>query len=414
MAFDKQDFKASIQMESFLKQHYPHVRTERRGRDLYVTCQFCDDNHPSCQYNEHNMKYPLYSFHCHQNGCNYDVFDLVGKMENLSPKTHFKEIVELIGQKINYPVKFSPPNLRLEAFKDEKMKLLARYHQTLLTSVEALNYLTEERQLTEQTIKSFALGLTPHNEGMTRRMAYIGNRIVFPIFETKEGPTAKCVGMGYRTIGAPVSKEIPKYKNDPNQEGGEDQDPSEAGFFIKGEYLYGYPQNAATIRKKRELFLVEGYLDVIALYQSGIHQAVSIMGVQLSDVQINLMRKLTDQLTLFLDSDNAGQKSMRKHLPRLLQAGFKVFIVDFKNGRDPADLCVSKKFDEMVIRSLIEEYRQDAVQYCLDKMISRYHTTIIPLRTEILTECEKLMEYIPDPYEREVRRRYIRHELDLM
>lgn len=414
MAFDKEELKRNINMSEFLKTYYPEVEQLTQNNFLYITCPFCDDHHPSCMYTHEHNKYP-YQFHCHRSQCHFDVIDLVAKLENMDPKVNFKEVCELIGQRIGMTVKFAPANPYHEQFKKEKTNLMMTYHNQLLMSVEPLNYLLEDRHLTEDTIKTFRLGYTLPNESLKRSLDFtISNRIVFPILENRTVEQARCVGMAYRVIGTPLKKGIPKYKNDASQTGAENQDPNVAGVFVKGNFLYGYAQNYLSIRQANEVYLVEGYLDVISLYQAGIPLAVSSMGTALTDEQLNLLEKLTKNITLFLDSDKAGTKAMRTHLPKLLERGFNVSLIDLKSGKDPADLCVHYEFDTDKIQNILTEYKEDALMYCIRLTIQPYHEVAIPLREQALAECERLISYIKDPYIKEVRRRFVRKELDIL
>ena len=414
MAFDKEELKKNINMSDFLKTYYPDVEQFIQNNVLYITCPFCDDQHPSCMYTHEHNKYP-YQFHCHRSQCHFDVIDLVAKLENMDAKSNFKEVCELIGKRINYPVHFAPPNPYHEQFKSEKTDLMNVFHHQLLMSVEALNYLVEDRHLTEETIKAFHLGYTMPDEALKRGLDFtLSHRIVFPILENRSSDQARCVGMSYRVIGTPPKKSIPKYKNDPSQNGGLNQDPNVAGVFVKGNFLYGYAQNYQSIRQANEVYLVEGYLDVISLYQADVKLAVSPMGTALTDEQLNLLEKLTKNITLFLDSDKAGTKAMRAHLPRLLERGFNVSLIDLKNGKDPADLCVHYDFNPQKIQTLLNDCKEDAVMYCIKLAIQPYHQLAIPLREQALTECERLISYIKAPYEKEVKRRFVRKELDIL
>lgn len=414
MAFDKEELKRKINMSDFLKKYYPEVDQLTKKDVLYITCPFCDDHNPSCMYNDETSKYP-FQFHCHRSQCHFDVIDLVAKLENMDAKLNFKEICELIGQRIGMNVQFATPNPFHEQFKKEKTDLMRIFHNQLLMSVEPLNYLTEERQLTEETIKAFYLGYTLPEEAFKRGLDNtISNRIVFPILENRPIGQAKCLGMAYRVIGTPNNKGIPKYKNDPSQTGEKNQNPNVAGVFVKGNCLFGYAQNYLNIRQANEVYLVEGYLDVISLYQADIKLAVSPMGTALTDEQLNLLEKLTKNVTLFLDSDKAGTKAMRAHLPRLLERGFNVSLIDLKNGKDPADLCVHYEFDTQRIEKILAECKEDALMYCIRLAIQPYHEIAVPLREKALIECESIIRYIKDPYVQEVKRRFIRKELDIL
>lgn len=407
MEFDAGTIKEAMLLADYIQTHYPDEDMVSRGGSEFICCPVHEDKEPSCLLND-------YTYKCFSCGATGSVIDYVAAKEGYELPADFLRVCQRIGQQVGIEVVITPPNPHHEAYKDEMDALNQRYWKELKANTEAVNYLVQERGLTPETIQAFRLGATPADEYVTRGRGFISNRLVFPILEMKapmKGKRAKCIGMAYRVLEK--DSDEPKYVNDPNQDGGKGKDPNLKGVFIKGETLYGYPQAYDEIRKRKFAIVVEGYMDVISMHQAGLRNTVGCMGTALTEVQMTILRKLTSNIYLFLDSDTAGQNNMVRVLPALLAKGFTVKIINGTNGKDPADICKEFGFVTDRVNRYIKDHSEYAVTTVIDQCCQSYEEAVIRERTMALRAITPLLETIQDPCERLVYQKMLYKKLDL-
>lgn len=330
-------------------------------------------------------------FGCGEHG---DVITFVQKQENVT----FQEACKIIGDNVGYEVILTPPNPYHEAYKDTMDNHTRRYWYNFQMSNLAKEYMMESRGLTKETLDLFRIGLTDMNEYKYRRdIGGISSRISFPILENKiHNP--KCIGMGYRTL----QNETPKYINDCNQEGRDNQDKNIAGVFVKGNVLYGYPMACQSIRKKGFAIVTEGYVDVLSMHQAGLTNTVSIMGTSFTENQVQLIKKMTDNVLLILDSDKAGINAMLKILPLLFRYNLNVMICTLQKGMDPADLCLANNFDYNVVSKIIKENSILAETFLIDTAVSKYESYVMSERRKVIQNVMPIFDNILDTKTKDV------------
>ena len=347
-----------------------------------------------CPYPDHQEKTPSFSvspeknfYHCF--GCQKggDAIKLVMELKSFS----FVEAVSHLAERSGVELKFegrSPEEERLAKerthYRRSAYKALAAatayYHKYLLkspTAEEARNYLAE-RGFDQSTIVEFRLGYAPprHQPGFIRAARKVGlehevleaagllsphgaerfvNRVTFPISDQR----GRIVGFGARSLGDAK----PKYLNSP-----------ETDLFNKRSLLYGFPQVAEAMRKERATLVVEGYTDVLMLYQSGIKNAVATLGTAMTEQHLKTLSRFTDKIYLLFDPDEAGEKAVEKveDAAELTFAATRLdtFLYVGRLPEDPADWLLNHSADEFrgfldgavsiveyTIRSLAEEVR---------------------------------------------------------
>ncbi|PYS95492.1 MAG: DNA primase [Acidobacteria bacterium] len=163
-------------------------------------------------------------------------------------------------------------------------------------------------------------GLLAKKEETGRTYDRFRERVIFPILNL----AAETIGFGGRVIG----EGEPKYLNSP-----------ETAAFSKGENLYGILFAREAMRKEGHAVLVEGYMDVIALHQAGVEQAVGTLGTGFTAGHVRLLKRYTDRVVVNFDPDAAGRAATRRSLEVLLENGFEVQVVALPPGKDP-DLYV--------------------------------------------------------------------------
>src|SRR5439155_25156956 len=143
-------------------------------------------------------------------------------------------------------------------------------------------------------------------------------RIMFPVLDVNGNPIA----FGARALG----DEQPKYLNSP-----------ETAAYVKGQHLYGLFQSKEDIRKKKFAILVEGYLDLIALYQFDITNTAASLGTAFTSEQSKLLSRFTKKVVINYDGDDAGIKAARRAIEYLSPQDFEIKVFVLPNGQDPDD-----------------------------------------------------------------------------
>lgn len=342
-------------------------------------------------------------FGCEEHG---DIINLVQYMEGLP----FKEACKLIGSNVGYEVVIEPLNPIHEAYKDTMDNHTRRYWRNLQNNEIALNYLTKERGLTKESIDLFRLGLTDLQEYRYRSdIGNISNKIVFPILEHKH-TKPKCLGIAYRSL----TDEKPKYMNDLNQEARERQNPALNGVFIKGNLLYGLPLAYKGIADFGYAILVEGYMDVISMHQSGITNTVGCMGTSITESQIKTLSKTTSNVLLFLDGDKAGTDSMFKAIKAMYHENLTVGVCIINGVNDPADLCKKHKFDSTAIHNEIRNNTRQGIELIVNQSVQKYESMATIERTKALNTAMPIIEAVQNPVVKEMYKTKLLKRLDVL
>ena len=229
-----------------------------------------------------------------------------------------------------------------------------RYYQFMLHSIPFAKQYFLDRGLSDETIETFGLGYAPEGwkhleqvfphdiEGLKilglvrdstktagRSFDLLRHRVIFPIKDTQ----GRIVGFAGRSLG----DEMPKYINS-----------SESPVFQKQHILYGLYE--ARQQKARDYLMVEGYMDVIALYQAGIYGAVAPMGTAANEKQIDRLLRYNHKLTLCFDGDSAGQKAAWRTLEiaaPVLHDGRELRFLTLADGHDPDTFIKAHGIDAM-------------------------------------------------------------------
>lgn len=332
--------------------HY--VSLKGAGNSYKGLCPFHGEKTPSFHVNK-----SMQIFKCFGCGEAGDVFSFIGKIENVS----FVQAIQMLAERANIalPEPEMSENDRQHAriLRDlsEINKEAATYFFFKLRTEEgrsAYEYL-RNRGLSDDTIKRFGLGfagkysdgLYKHLKGkgfsddilkvsglftITEKGAYdkFWNRVMFPIMDS----TNKVIAFGGRIMGK--AENAPKYLNSPETE-----------LFSKSNNLYA--QNIVRKTKRKFILLCEGYMDVIALHQAGMDNAVASLGTALTAKQAAKIAKYADTCVITYDSDGAGVKAALRAIPILKNAGLSVKILNMVPYKDP---------DEFIKALGLEEYEK--------------------------------------------------------
>lgn len=235
-----------------------------------------------------------------------------------------------------------------------------------------------ERGFTDATIEKFQIGYNPKDRDIFFRAAVqdqynpdillktglvsqrqngeivdnYRDRIIFPVHNAQ----GKILGFGARVIGKPPAN-APKYINTPENE-----------IYVKSKILYGIYFSRQAIDRLDECYLVEGYTDVISLFQAGVENVVSSGGTSLTTDQLRLIKKYTNNLTIIYDGDAAGIKAAMRGLDMAIEQGLNVHLVLIPDNEDPDSYV--KKVGEEAFRQFVAENKKDIILFQLDVMLS--------------------------------------------
>ncbi len=338
-----------------------YVQLRKRGKNYIGLCPFHNEKTPSFTVTEEKQIY--HCFGCHEGG---NVFKFLMDFKKISFVEAVQEIAEQQGIEIHYDDEGNNEKQSEQEILYDINTEVARYFLNNLLNDEegeiARNYF-QKRSLKIQTMRAFGLGyalngyenlvnfLKEKNIDLEKalQLGLIGRnkdgrvydklpgRIIFPIFS----PNGRVVAFAGRKLREDDSGG--KYINSP-----------ESLVYVKGRVLYGLSHAKDDIRKLDKAIIVEGYMDLISLYQAGIKNVVAVSGTALTDDQAQLLSRYTKNVVLLFDADTAGIKASMRSIEILLKRDFDVKISTLPKDEDP-DSYVTKfgkeVFDEVIKRA---------------------------------------------------------------
>ncbi|TWI67233.1 DNA primase [Desulfobotulus alkaliphilus] len=316
------------------------VILKRSGRRLAGLCPFHVEKTPSFSVDPEKQMY-----HCFGCGAGGDVFSFVMQSEGLSFPDAVRSLADRFGVPLAEGRDESDPALgERQMLFDINRMVTGVFRYGLLKSSKgsiAREYLNK-RGITEEFSEIFGLGFIPDgwsylldymvkkgaNTALLEKAGLVvcgrqgrfydrfRNRIMFPIQDIQ----GRVIGFGGRVLG----NDNPKYLNSP-----------ETPLYHKARSLYGLYQARHEIRKKRVVYVVEGYFDVISLHQNGIPETVAGLGTSLTREQVQLLRGYTERVVLVFDGDAAGLRAAERAAPLLLSFAMDARVLLLPSGEDP-------------------------------------------------------------------------------
>ncbi len=213
-------------------------------------------------------------------------------------------------------------------------------------------------------------------------------RVIFPVHNI----SGKVIAFGARMLGN--EKNQPKYINSP-----------ETDIYHKSDVLYGLYQAKNAIRQHDVCYLVEGYTDVISLHQSDVPNVVASSGTALTESQIKIIRRFTENVTVLFDGDAAGIKAALRGIDMILKGGMNVRVVLFPDGEDPDSY--SRKVGTSDFQKFLKDHTQDFVSFKID--LNSKDAINDPIKkSESLREIAETLSLLPDevrraPYYKQVK-----------
>lgn len=373
-----------------------YVALKKRGKNYVGLCPFHSEKTPSFTVNQDKQMY--YCFGCGEGG---NVISFIMRYRHME----FVEAVKMLAEKANISIPETGTGADNEE-ADLKKKLLeinreaARYfYINLRKSPKALDYF-KGRGIDEVIIKKFGLGYSVDSfSGLMRYLAGKGykedlvekagliikreksgyydrfrNRVMFPVFDTR----GKVIGFGGRVL----DNSKPKYLNSP-----------ETPVFNKGYNLYGL-NFAIKNNIDRKIIMVEGYMDVIALHQYGIVNAVASLGTALTLNQGKLLKRYSDEVIICYDSDTAGQAATLRGLEILTNAGLDVSILEIPKGKDPDEFIRAQGKDAFIncMNNTVP-----LIEYKIKRKSSQYDVSTTEGKIGFTKASAKELKEIDDP-----------------
>ncbi len=329
------------------------VPLKKKGANFWGNCPFHGEKTPSFSVSPAKGFYKC--FGCSKSGT---AFNFLMEMEGLNFPEAIKRVADISGVMLPEPVddeQFKKSKKKSDERKklaDEVIELnqlaLEFWERELAESNADANKAREyliNRGITEDTQKTFRIGYAPEtwdsimnllkekgaddklialsglvsvNEEKKRTYDRFRGRLIFPVLDVN----GKAIAFGARIL----DKGEPKYLNSP-----------ETPAYIKGNNLYGLFQNKAEIKRQKFAILVEGYLDLISLYQFGVKNTVASLGTAFTPEQAKLLSRFARKTVVNYDGDSAGVKASRRAIEPLLAEDFEIKVLTLPNGQDPDD-----------------------------------------------------------------------------
>ena len=380
-----------------------YVQLKRSGANYFGLCPFHGEKTASFSVAPNKQIY--YCFGCHKGG---GVINFIMEIENLSYPDAVRFLAKRVGMEVPEDEQYQS---RYKA--QERLWKLCReaarfFHETLMSDQgkQARQYLTQ-RGLSKSTVTRFGLGFAPdqwtaltdemirrgytrqelmdaglvvsrEKNGKTSDYDKFRNRVMFPIIDLR----GNVIAFGGRVM----DDSKPKYLNSP-----------ETGIFNKRKNLFAL--NIAKKSKQGRIILCEGYMDTITLHQYGFDCAVASLGTALTEEQVNLLSKYTEQVVLTYDSDAAGQDATRRAIPMLEKAGIQVKILRMEGAKDPDEYLKKYGADRFAV---LLQGSENQAEYRLQTLQRQYDLTSDEQKVEFLQKAAQLIATFPNAVEREV------------
>ncbi len=364
-----------------------HVRLENRSGRFVGLCPFHSEKTPSFTVNP-----DLKLYHCFGCGKGGTVLNFMMEMDRLS----FPEAVESLAKRFGVLLRYEAESANspdedknaknIEALFDLYGRVAGSFHYILTKTSQgkaALDYV-RGRGVSDEMIEKFALGYAPADRRWLHRflskkgystefltssmlfsrkfpeVSFFSDRLMFPICDRQ----GRAVAFGGRLLHG----EGPKYLNS-----------SESPIYRKGQTLFAMDAALPEIKKTKTAYLAEGYMDVIALHEAGVSNAVAPLGTAFTDDQARLLRRFAERVNLIMDSDEAGQNAVVKAILTCRRNGLSTGIVvpDAPHNstlikmKDPADIL--KEFGGEVLKNFVKSVIID-FDYLVARSIALYDT----------------------------------------
>ncbi|UIP92943.1 DNA primase [Wolbachia endosymbiont of Anopheles demeilloni] len=376
------------------------VRLIKRGDSFVGLCPFHNEKTPS--FSVSNVKGLYYCFGCSAHG---DAFEFISQTEGLSFKEALKKLASVADVELPKNLSFAKENDKLFSALNLAVNWFTQKNQGVV------DYL-KQRKISLKIIDKFRIGYAPRSGlkeylnssgikdeilidvGLINKNSrdYFYDRLIFPIHNI----TGKVIGFGGRALN---SEQQPKYLNSP-----------ESQLFKKRENLYGLNLALSEIRKKQHIFVVEGYMDVIALHQAGISNTVAPLGTAISAEQIKNLWRFAKEISICMDGDSAGCHAairIAEFVLPILEPGYTLKFVTLPSNKDPYDICNELEYKKEDVLSALDRSTELHSEYLWHHIVNsslQSYKNLTPEKYSILEH--KFMKYVNAIGNSSIRRYY--------
>ncbi|MGE5085158.1 MAG: DNA primase [Bacillota bacterium] len=382
-----------------------YTQLKQSGSGLMGRCPFPDHAEKTASFSVSEVKQVYHCFGCHKSG---NLFSFLRDYQGMS----FPEAVEYLANRASIPIpapEKEDPNRDQVADKKKLLlkvnKLAADYFSEQLRRAphdHPVKKYIASRGLSQEVIDTFGIGyaiaewdglekvlqskqvpmalaeearLVKARNGKPGYFDLFRDRLMFPIFS----PMGEPIAFGGRYLEKKETE--PKYLNSP-----------ETPVFIKGRVLYGLSQTARYIRSEDQALIVEGYMDLVSLYQAGIRNCVATMGTALTPDHGKMLKRMTKNVVALFDGDSAGMEAAERSLPILLAADLYPKGLTLPNNMDPDDYV--KKYGAEALKVELER-APDLFVMILARWMEGYRGDA-PEKVKLADKLKPLFETIPD------------------
>lgn len=375
-----------------------YTSVKKTGRGYVGLCPFHDDRNPSMHIDEEKGL-----FHCFSCGAGGDILGFYMRYNN----TTFPEALAELAKRANIPIEKTAPKTKGARGAGTLLKInsiVSKYYQKTLESTrgnQARQYL-EKRGIPKEVAAEFGLGYAPDGwdsltKFLTKHKVPLGfaekvgllvrrnsgdgfydrfrGRLMFPIVNVD----GKVIGFGGRVVDGEGE---PKYINSPESE-----------VYHKRSSFYGLDKSRDHIRRARRAIIVEGYMDFLSVYSSGIKNAVATLGTALTRDHVGVLKRYTDRYVVIFDGDESGIKAAVRSLDVFLEEGLLPNVVILPEGTDPDSFISARGKDELL--SLIEN-ATGLLDFYIDNTVREYRSGTLTLKRSV-KEIADVLAKVNDP-----------------
>lgn len=394
------------------------VSLRRRGNGYIGLCPFHNERTPS--FSVSKSKNICKCFSCGKGG---SPVNFIMEIEQMN----YYEALKFLAKKYNIEIKEYEMSSEEKERESERESLFAvndfalkHFEENLYNTPDGrdigLSYFLE-RGLSEASIKKFRLGYALEGRNIlldaATKAGYqekfliesglciktdqgkvydrFKGRVIFPVFSI----SGKTVAFGGRTL----KKDMAKYVNSP-----------ESVIYHKSNQLYGLYQAKPAIVKADKCILVEGYMDVISMSQSGVENVVASSGTSLTEGQIRLIHRFTENVTVIYDGDAAGIKASLRGIDMLLSEGLNIKVLLLPDGEDPDSFAQSHSASEL--EEYIKKNEVDFIHFKTATLLQGVENDPIA-KSKAISEIVQSISVIPDPLTRNVYIKECSHRLEI-
>lgn len=385
-----------------------YINVKRRGKNFLALCPFHPDKNPSMNISQEKKVY-----HCFSCGASGNVFRFVQDFEKIS----FFEAAQKLASRVGIDIQYNKKEI---GNYDEYAKLYdmntqaARFYVNALKDVsgnegKVVNEYIKKRKLKTGTLTRFGIGYAYNrwdgllsyfreediftnedleNAGLVRKSdndesrVYdrFRGRLIFPIFNE----SGKVVGFGGRQLFE--DDKTGKYLNSP-----------ETKIYSKSKVLYGLNFAKDSIIANNYALFVEGYMDMISLFQAGVENVVATSGTAMTEEQVKLISRYTKNIVFLFDADAAGIKAAKRGIELILEGGLDVDIVTLPEGDDPDSFITKKGVEEF--KNVIFE-KKSIINFIGELYTKENKLNTIAQKTDFIKEIITYIGKIPDAIKR--------------